>query len=296
MKIFDFYRRRSPRRDADVIAVCNQKGGCAKTTTAINAAACLAQQGFQVLLIDLDPQAHTSLGLGVNMDRLEVSMYQVFTQGTPLVSVLQDTPVKGLQIAPANALLSGAQLEIRSRLGREKILLSALKSLKALKDFDYVIIDCSPSLNLITVNALTAADSVLVPVQTHYFSLEGMKELLSVVDIVKERMNPEIKVLGILPTIFDGRYPVNHGILAQIRSFFAEKVLNTVIREDVKLCEAPMYGLPIHLYAPLSQGAQDYAALAEEIVGLTRRPALEREPVAVRAGFGTRISRLEELV
>ncbi len=252
-----------------VIAICNQKGGCAKTTTAVNLAGAIAHRGYSVLLIDLDPQAHASLGVGVDVESLQKSIYDVLINNLSLQSVIQVTTTQNLDIAPATSILSGAQLELANILGRETVLKTALRKLRLAKNYDFIILDCSPSLNLITINALVAAESILVPIQTHYYSLEGMKELFSTIDIVRERLNFDLGVLGILATLFDGRTKVSHQVLCQIREYFKDKVFKTVVHNNVKLCEAPIYKKPIHLYDPKSQGAKDYADLAEEVLLLT---------------------------
>jgi chromosome partitioning protein len=251
------------------IAICNQKGGCAKTTTAINLSSCLAQKGYKVLLVDLDPQSHASLGLGTDVENLEKSIYDVLINNSSLESIIQRATVDNLDIAAANSILAGAQLELADILGRETVLKIALRKLRLVKNYDFIFLDCSPSLNLITINALVAANSVLIPIQTHYYSLEGMKELFSTIDIVRERLNFELEVLGILATLFDTRIKVAHQMLEQIRDYFKDMVFKTIIHNNVKLCEAPIYKKPIHLYDPKSQGAQDYWALAEEVIVLT---------------------------
>jgi len=251
------------------IAICNQKGGCAKTTTAINLSSCLAQKGYKVLLVDLDPQSHASLGLGTDVENLEKSIYDVLINNSSLESIIQRATVDNLDIAAANSILDGAQLELADILGRETVLKIALRKLRLVKNYDFIFLDCSPSLNLITINALVAANSVLIPIQTHYYSLEGMKELFSTIDIVRERLNFELEVLGILATLFDTLIKVAHQMLEQIRDYFKDMVFKTIIHNNVKLCEAPIYKKPIHLYDPKSQGAQDYWALAEEVIVLT---------------------------
>lgn len=265
-------------RKNTTVAICNQKGGCAKTTTAINLAACLADRGYSILLIDLDAQAHASLGLGMNVDAIEKTVYDVFIKNTPLEEVVQKTLVNNLDIAPASSLLSGAQLDLTDMLGRETILRVALRKLRLTKDYDFIFLDCSPSLNLITINALSASDSVLIPIQTHYYSLEGMKELFHTIEIVKERLNSELEILGILATLFDSRTKISHQVMAQIRDFFKDMVFKAVIHNNVKLCEAPMFKKPIHLYDPKSQGTKDYMDLTEEVIALvfnTSEPASE---------------------
>lgn len=261
------------------VAICNQKGGCAKTTTAVNLSGCLAQKGYKVLLIDLDPQANASLGLGVDVANLEKSIYDVLLNNVALESIIQNTTIENLDIAPANSILSGAQLELASILGRETVLRIALRKLILIKEYDFIILDCSPSLNLVTINALTAANSVLIPIQTHYYSLEGMKELFSTIDIVKERLNFELEILGILATLFDTRTRISHQMLSQIRDYFKDVVFNTVIHNNVKLCEAPIYKKPIHVFAPDSRGARDYWDLSEEFITLMSKSDSEQSNV-----------------
>lgn len=254
-----------------IVAVTNQKGGCAKTTTAINLAACLAEKGYKVLIVDLDPQAHASLGLGIDKDNIDRTVYDVLINNVELNEIILRTQVERLDIAPSNSLLSGAQLELASILGRESVLRIAVRKLLLRKDYDFIFFDCNPSLNLVTINALVAADSILVPLQTHYYSLEGMKELFSTIEIVRERLNPDLHILGILATLYDTRTKISAKMLEQIRDYFKEKVFNTVIRNNVKLCEAPIYKKPIHIYDRNSAGAQDYFGLTEEIIVKTQK-------------------------
>jgi chromosome partitioning protein len=266
---FRDFTQSSPIRKNNVIAICNQKGGCAKTTTAINLSSCIAAKGHSVLLIDLDPQAHASLGLGIDIENAERTIYDVLINNAGLDSVIHKTSVNNLDIIPANSILSGAQLELADMLGREIVLRIALRKLKLLRGYDFIFLDCSPSLNLITINALAASSSVIIPIQTHYYSLEGMKELFSTIDIVKDRLNSELEILGILATLFDVRTRLNHEMLEQIRRYFKDMVFKTSIRNNVRLSEAPIYKKPIHIYDPKSQGAKDYWDLAEEVLVLT---------------------------
>ncbi|MFA6356162.1 MAG: AAA family ATPase [Candidatus Omnitrophota bacterium] len=254
-----------------IIAVTNQKGGCAKTTTAVNLSGCLAERGYRVLVIDLDPQAHASLGLGIDKDNIDRTIYDVLMNNVPLCDVISKTQVERLDAVPSNSVLSGAQLELASVLGRESVLRIAVRKMLLKKDYDFIIFDCNPSLNLVTINALVAADSILIPIQTHYYSLEGMKELFSTIDIVRERLNPDLQILGILATLYDTRTKISAKMLGQIREYFKGMVFNTVIRNNVKLCEAPIFKKPIHIYDSRSLGARDYFSLADEVVAKTQK-------------------------
>jgi len=253
------------RRNSNVIVVCNQKGGCGKTTTSINLSACLAKKGYRVLLIDLDPQAHASLGLGVEVDNLRWTIYDTLIHNVELDRVIMSTHVDNLFLAPANHLLSGAQLELANLVARESILRINLNKLLLYKHFDFCIIDTSPTLNLVTLNGLVAASGVLIPIQTHYYSLEGMKELFSTIDILRERLNSELFILGILPTLFDSRLKINNEILSEIREFFGNLVLKSTIHMSSKLLEATRYKKPVISFAPNSKGAQYYVSLADEL-------------------------------
>ena len=258
----------APRKKTISVAVVNQKGGCGKTTTAVNLSACLAAKGYRTLLIDLDAQAHASLGLGVNVDGLKASIYNVFNESADMAKVALPTSVKGLDIVPSVPLLSGLQLEIADVLGRESILKVALKKMfeRSAESYDYVIMDCSPTLNIITVNALAASTHVLIPIQTHYYSLEGMRELFSTIEVVKERLNPVLEILGIVVTLFDIRTKVNKQMLDQIKDYFKSLVFDTMIHINVKLCEAPIYKKPITVYDPACRGSEDYNKLTHEFL------------------------------
>jgi len=259
-----------PRTSTIVIA--NQKGGCGKTTTAINLSAALAMKGFKVLIIDLDSQSHASLGLGIDLDNLELSIYDVLVRNVELERVVIPTYMSKLDIVPALPMLSGAQLEIADLLGREGILRTAIHKMLNIgkKEYDYILIDCSPSLNLLTINGLVAAQYVLIPLQTHYFSLEGMKELFATIKIVRERLNFQMQILGILPTLFDSRTRMNKDFLEQIKDYFKDNVFNSLIRMNIKLAEASANRKSIFDYAPDSNGAEDYASLSEEIITLSK--------------------------
>lgn len=257
-------RRLKKPLKAKVIAIMNQKGGCGKTTTAINLSACLVEMGLKVLLVDLDPQAHASLGLGVETDKLKRNIYHVLVdKDVSLRDILHHTYQEGLKIAPANSILSSVLIDLVNVIGRECVLKSNLEPVKS--DFDYIFIDCPPSLNILSINALTASNKVLIPVQAQYFSLEGMKELFITIDLVRSRLNPDISILGILPTLFDKRTRLSRMMLEAMRDYFKEHLLETVININSSLSEAPIYRKSITQYRSSSRGAHDYQCLAKEI-------------------------------
>ena len=259
------------KTETSIIAVANQKGGCGKTTTCINLSAALANMGLKVLIIDLDAQSQASLGIGINTDDLKYSIYDVMVKNLELESAIVPTDIQNLDIAPASAMLTGAQLELANLLGREWILRTSIYKMinTATRNYDYIIMDCSPSLNLTTINGLASAQFILIPAQTHYFSLEGMKELLSTIEIVKERLNPKLQILGILPTLYDIRTRISRQILSQMRKYFGDKVFKTAIRTNIKLVEAQIHKKSIHEFAPNSNGARDYLALSKEVISRT---------------------------
>lgn len=247
------------------IAVINQKGGCGKTTTSINLSACLAEMGYQVLLVDLDPQAHATLGLGMMGEELEFVVYHLLLrENLSALRVMQQTYHKNLKLLPASGLLSSAQMELLSVPRRDRILKGRLDELKDL--FDFVIIDCPPSLNVLTINALTAAGGVIVPIQTQYYSLDGMRELFKSVDLIRENSNPDLEILGILPTLFDPRTRMNRAMLQAVRDYFRGQVFETAVHLNAALAECPMMGQPVTRYAPGSRGAADYRRFAEEVI------------------------------
>jgi len=247
-----------------ILAVSNQKGGVGKTTTTVNLAAALASRGQRVLLIDLDPQGNASSGLGYAREDVSMGIYDVLLEFRDLESVLLPTSLDTLQLVPANRELVGAELELISEPGRERKLRKVLNRVR--DDYDYVLIDCPPSLNLLTVNALVASDAVLIPVQAEYYALEGLGELLRTIHAVKKRLNPDLDREGILITMSDARNNLCREVERQSRELFADEVFTTVIPRNVRLGEAPSYGKSIVEYAPTSTGARAYLALADELL------------------------------
>jgi len=248
-----------------IIAIINQKGGSGKTTTAVNLGAYLAIFGRTVLLIDLDPQSHSTIHLGIKPHEIQKSIYNVMMEESPLLEIIRQTEISNLFIAPANIHLSGAEIELAGIVGREMVLKDALERVKY--RYNYILIDCPPSLGLLTVNALTVAKEVIIPVQTEFFALEGMGKLLNTVEIVRKRLNRELDITGIVPTMFDARTNLSKEVIEKIKEYFKDKVYKTVIRKNVKLAEASSHGKPIAIYDPRSTGAEDYESLSREVDG-----------------------------
>lgn len=247
-----------------IIALANQKGGVGKTTTSMNLAASLAALEKKVLLVDSDPQANASSGLGVDIGEIECSIYECIIDHVDAREAIYTTDIEGLDIIPSHIDLVGAEIEMLNLPNREKVLAELLKPLK--NDYDYILIDCSPSLGLITVNALTAADSVIIPVQCEYFALEGISKLLNTIKIIKSRLNPSLEIEGFLLTMYDSRLRLANQIYDEVKKHFQELVFKTVIQRNVKLSEAPSHGLPVILYDTDSTGAKNHLALAKEII------------------------------
>jgi len=247
-----------------VIAIANQKGGVGKTTTAISLSACLAEKRKKVLLIDLDPQGNTTSGFGIDKNNVEYSTYDLLISDLKVDKCLIPTMQKRLKLIPSNVNLSGAEVELLDLENKEFLLKEKLEKPK--KNYDYVIIDCPPSLTMLTINALVAADSVIVPIQCEYYALEGLSLLINTIDLVKERLNGKLKIEGVLFTMFDSRTNLSQAVVENVRDNLHQHVYETVIPRNVRLAEAPSYGMPITIYDSRSTGAEAYRKFAKEII------------------------------
>ena len=249
---------------ATVIALVNQKGGVGKTTTAVHLAAFLGKKKKKVLLIDIDPQANATSGLGIDKRELEQTVYDVLINDAPIADVIYETNAENVDICPTNINLAGAEVELVTVISREQILKNAIASISG--NYDYIILDCPPSLGLLTINALTASDRLIIPIQGEYYALEGLSQLMDTINIVKKKLNPELEILGVVLTMFNMRTQLSRQVKEETDKYFGGKVFKTVIPRNVRLAEAPSHGLAICDYDKNSKGARAYESLAKEVI------------------------------
>lgn len=247
-----------------IIAVANQKGGVGKTTTAINLSACLAEKGKKVLTIDIDPQGNTTSGLGLNKSQIKNTVYELIIGECTIEECLQEDVLENLSVLPSNVNLSGAEIELIGSDNREFILKGKVEKIR--DNYDYIIIDCPPSLNTLTVNAMTTADTVLVPIQCEYYALEGLTQLIHTINLIKQRLNPDLEIEGVVFTMFDARTNLSLQVVENVKSNLKQTIYKTIIPRNVRLAESPSHGLPINLYDSKSAGAEGYRDLADEVI------------------------------
>lgn len=248
-----------------IIAIANQKGGVGKTTTAINLSACLAEAGQKVLVLDIDPQGNTTSGFGINKEEIENTIYQVILQEIEIEDAICKQTFENLDVVPSNVNLAGAEIDLIDVENREYILKNAI--LKVRDNYDYVILDCPPSLSMLTVNAMTAANTVLVPIQCEYYALEGLTQLIHTINLVKKKLNPELELEGVVFTMYDSRTNLSLQVVENVKDNLKQNIYKTIIPRNIRLAEAPSHGLPINIYDSKSSGAESYRLLAEEVMG-----------------------------
>ena len=247
-----------------IISISNQKGGVGKTTTAVNVAAFLAERNKRVLIVDIDPQGNAGYGIGINAEEINTTIYEVLIGELPMSEAVFKTDIDNLYLVPSNIHLSGAQVDLLDLPGREFILNKALDSIK--RDFDYILIDCPPSLGILTLNSLVSADSVMIPLQCEYYALEGLNQLLRIIAMVQDKLNKKLKIEGVVLTMFDSRTNLSQQVVNDVQEYFSDKVFKTVIPRNVKLSEAPSFGKPIGFYDRTSMGSRTYENLAKEVM------------------------------
>ncbi|MCX4327533.1 MAG: AAA family ATPase [Lachnospiraceae bacterium] len=247
-----------------VIAISNQKGGVGKTTTAINLSACLAEKGKKVLVIDMDPQGNTTSGLGIDKENVVHTSYGILLEETEINDAITPSVVEGLSVIPSERGLVGVEVELIGRDNREYILKAQVDKIR--NEYDFILIDCPPSLNTLTVNAMTTADTVLVPIQCEYYALEGLSELMYTIELVKQRLNPELKIEGVVFTMYDARTCLSLQVVENVKDNLHQNIYKSIIPRNVRLAEAPSHGVPINIYEPKSTGAEGYRSLAQEVI------------------------------
>lgn len=248
------------------MALFNQKGGVGKTTTNVNLSACIALKGRKVLIVDIDPQGNTTSGFGIDKDKVEYSIYDVLLGEEDILKCITNTEFKNIDIIPSNVQLAGAEIELTNLNEREFRLKNMINSIK--NRYDYIFVDCPPSLGLLTINSLTAVDSVIIPIQCEYYALEGVSQLMNTIQLVKKNLNPDLEIQGVVLSMFDGRTNLSIQVVDEVKKYFRGKVYTTIIPRNVRLAEAPSFGLPIIEYDPKSKGAEAYSELAEEFLDL----------------------------
>lgn len=248
-----------------IIAIANQKGGVGKTTTAINLAACLAEAGQKILIIDIDPQGNTTSGFGLSKTDIEKTVYEVLLRECDIKEAIQEQVIENLDILPSNVNLAGAEIDLIDVENKEYTLKESISEIR--DRYDYIILDCPPSLSMLTVNAMTAADTVLVPIQCEYYALEGLTQLIHTINLVKKKLNPDLEMEGVVFTMYDSRTNLSLQVVENVKDNLKQNIYKTIIPRNIRLAEAPSHGLPINLYDPKSTGAESYRLLAEEVMG-----------------------------